>query len=119
MKQSKIIEAYNASALLSECEITETEQWKLYKLRKVLRSHYEFQQQREDAVREKYSSFIDDRGMIAGEKAQEFVKDINAIGDLEVEIEEFEKPQITMIKGITCKIIEPLEDFVEFLPPAK
>ena len=119
MKQYKIIEAFKASALLSECGISEKEQWELYKLRKILRSHYEFQQQREDAVREKYSSFMDDKGMITGEKAQEFVKDINAIGHLDVEIEEFEKPQIVMTKGITCKIIEPLEDFVEFLPPAE
>ena len=119
MKQSKIIEAFNASALLSECEISEKEQWELYKLRKILRSHYEFQQQREDAVREKYSSFTNDKGMISGEKAQEFLKDINAIGDLDVEIKEFEKPQITMVKGITCKIIEPLEEFVDFLPPAE
>ena len=119
MKQYKIIIAYKATELLSECDLTEKEQWDLYKLRKILRSHYDFQQQREDAVREKYASFIDEKGMLQGEKAQEFAKDINAIGDLEVEIEEFVKPEIRIIKGITYKIIEPLEDFIDFLPPAE
>lgn len=119
MKQYKIILAYKATALLSECELSEKEQWELYKLRKILRSHYEFQEQRENAVREKYASFIDENGMISGEKAQEFAKDINAIGELEVEIEDFIKPEIKIVKGITYKIIEPLEDFIEFLPPAE
>lgn len=119
MKQYKIIVAYKATELLVDCDLSEKEQWELYKLRKILRSHYEFQQQREDAVREKYTSFIDENGMINGEKAQEFAKDINAIGDLDVEIEDFVKPKIRITKGITCKIIEPLEDFIEFLPPAE
>ena len=119
MKQSKIITAYNTAEQLVECNLTDQEQWEVCKLRQFLRPNYEFQQERENAIREKYSSFIDMNGMINGEKAQEFVKEINAIGDVEVELEERKKPQIKFTKGITFKITEPLEDFIEFLPPAE
>lgn len=119
MKQGKIISAYNTAEKLAECDLTDKEQWEVYKLRKFLRPHYEFQLERENAVREKYSSFTNQNGMINGEKAQEFLRDMNAIGEIEIELEEYKKPEIKITKGITCKIIEPLEDFVEFLPPAE
>lgn len=117
MKQSKIIDAYNMSTTLSECEITDIEQWEVYKLRKILRPHVEFQQEREMAIKEKYIPFADEKGALRKDKVQDYINEINSIGNLDVELEEFSKPKIKITKGITCKIIEPLEDFVEFLPP--
>ena len=119
MKQAKIIEAYNAALQLSDCNISEKEQWEVYKLRKALRSHYEYQVEREDAIREKYSSFIDEEGRINGKEAVEYLKDIREIENLDVELEPFEKPIIVLTSGITCKLMEQLEDFIEFLPPTE
>lgn len=119
MKQSKIISTYNTLSQLADFDFSENEQWEIYKLRKFLRPHFDYQQEREDALREKYSGDIDEEGMIKGEAAQSFMKDMNAIANLEIELEEFEKPKLHVVKGVTCKLIEPLEDFVEFLPPAE
>ncbi len=119
MKQFKILNAYRTLEVLSENELlTETEQWKLYKLRKLLKPHIDFQSEREDAVREKYRDNIKPDGRIEGKPAELFLKDMQAIQNLEVELEEFTRPQVKMVKGITLKTIEPLEDFIEFLPPA-
>ena len=119
MKQSKIIEAYNAAMTLSECPISEVEQWSIYKLRKALRPHFDFQLEREDALREKYQDYIDEEGRITGVEAQKFFKDMKEIGNLDIELEKIDKPKIMLTHGITCKIIEQLEDFVEFVLPTE
>ena len=118
MKQFKIQNAYRTLEILTDNEfLTEEEQWELYKLRKFLRPHIDFQNEREDAVREKYSDSIDEEGNILGEPAKQFLQDMHAISNLDIEIEAFDKPKIKMVKGINFKTIEPLEDFIEFLPP--
>lgn len=119
MKQSKIIAAFNATTQLSELEFSETEQWKIYKLRKFLRPHYDFQVEREQAIQQKYIDYIDEDGTIKGEEAKQFLKEINDIGDLEIELEDFTKTELHVVKGVTFKLIEPLEDFIEFVPPAE
>ena len=118
MKQYQIINAFKALETLSDNEnLTDFDQWHIYKLRKMLRPHIEFQQEREAAIQEKYKGFADDKGMLKDEKAQEYLKELQALTQLDVDIEEFTKPQIKIAKGMTCKIIEPLEDFIEFTEP--
>ena len=120
MKQYKIINAFKALETLSDNEnLTDFDQWHIYKLRKLLRPHIEFQQEREAAIQEKYQQYADDKGMLKDEKAQEFMKELQTLTQLDVEMEEFKKPQIKIVKGITCKIIEPLEDFIEFTEPTE
>ena len=114
MKQAKIIKAYkDMEELASNTHLSDMEQWDLYQLRKVLRPHYGFQQEREDAIREKYAEYIDEQGNIKGEPAQRFIKEFNDLGDMEVEMEEFTKPRIRNA-GINFKTMEALEDFIEF-----
>ena len=117
MKQYMIIQAYNATEKLSECDLTEKEQWEIYKLRKFLRPHFEFQQEREEEIKKKYSSYVDSDGKVNSDKAQDVINDLNNISNLDVELDEYKKITIKMTKGITCKIIESLEDFIEFIPP--
>lgn len=119
MKQTKIIEAFNATTSLSELEFSELEQWKIYQLRKYLRPHYDYQVEREQAIQQKYIDYIEEDGTIKGEKAKEFLKEINDIGELEIELEKRDKTILHVVKGVTFKLIEPLEDFVEFVPPAE
>ena len=120
MRQHQIITAYRTLETLSDNEfLTETDQWNLYKLRKLLKPHFDFQAEREESIREKYQDNINSDGTIEGKPAELFLKDMQAIQNLDVELEEFTKPKIKMVKGITFKTIEPLEDFIEFLPPAE
>lgn len=118
MKQYQITNAYRDLEKLSENEfLTDKNQWEIYKLRKQLRSHVEFQQERENAIREKYMAFANDKGILEGEKSLEYVKEMQDLSQLDVEIENFTKPTIKTVKGVTCKTIEALEDFVEFTEP--
>lgn len=120
MKQYKIINAYQILEKLSENEnLTDFDQWEIYKLRKFLRPHFDFQSEREDSIRQKFKDDIDEQGNIHGEKAAAFLKDMQELSNMDIEIEERTKPQIKLVKGITCKIIEPLEDFIEFTEPAE
>ncbi len=119
MKQFKIIQAYKATEELSNCAITKKEQWAVYQLRYFLRPHIEFQTEQEESLCKKYSEFTDEKGMLTQEKIPEYIADVKEIGNLEIELGEWKKPQIAFADGITYKITEPLEDFFEFLPPAE
>lgn len=120
MKQYQIINAYNTLEKLSENEnLTDFDQWRIYKLRKTLRSHAEFQQERETALREKYIPYANEDGNLDNEKSQEYIKEIQQLSQIDVELDPFDKPQIKIVKGITCKIMEQLEDFIEFTSPVE
>lgn len=116
MKQNKIVDVYKAmESLASIVDLSTQEQWNIYKLRKELRSRYEFQEERENAIREKYREFADENGNLKDEKAQEFIKELEDLNNLEVELD-FTKPQIRLVKGINFIMAEQLEDFIEFIP---
>ena len=120
MKQFQIINAYQTLETLAENEfLTELDQWAVYKVRKMLKHHIEFQNERETSIREKFMEYTDENGNLQGDKAKEYLEDIQKLNNLDVELEEFEKPKIKLVKGITCKIMEPLEDFIEFTSPAE
>lgn len=116
MKQFKIIEAFKTTELLADNKnLSSSDQWEIYKLRKILRPHIEFQDERLEAIRNKYKEFADENGTIYGDDYERYNKEIEELYNLEVELD-FEKPIIPMVDGITFKIIEPLEDFIEFIP---
>lgn len=116
MKQSKIINSYKVMESLADIQdLSEQEQWAIYQLRKMLRSHFEFQLEREEALREKYREFADEAGHLKGEKADEYINSLNDIGNMDIELKEFEKPKIRLVKGITFMTAESLEDFIEFI----
>lgn len=118
MKQYKIVNAYNALYALSEASgINKKEQWEIYRLRNILKPHFEFHTEQENKVREKYGEYADDAGNLSGEYADNFVKEMQEVNDIDVELDGFIKPQIRMTEGITLKISDPLDGFVDFLPP--
>ena len=117
MKQINIVNTYRIIEPLStNTELNEKEQWALYQLRKKLRHFVEFQNEREEVIRSKYAEFADQDGMIRGEQADAYFKDIKELNEMDVELEEFEKPIIRMVKGIPFTVAESLEDFIEFIP---
>lgn len=114
MKQSKIIKAYkDMEELAGNTNLTDSEQWDLYQLRKILRPHYEFQQEREAVIRERYVKDVDENGNLRGEKAKAFMKDFEDLGNMEADVAEFKKPLIRNA-GVNFKTMEALEDFIEF-----
>lgn len=116
MKQIKIIRAYQTiESLANVRDLDPKEQWSLYQLRKQLRSFYEFQEEREDAIREKYQEFADESGTLTGEKADEYLKELADINNMEQELD-LEKIQIRLVNGINFMTAEQLEDFIEFIP---
>ena len=118
MKLFKIINAFKALETLSEnVELSKKEQWELYKLRKQLRSHIEFEQEREEAVKEKYRPNANENGELTSTDAVKYLEEIQDLVNMDVEVEDFTKPQIKFAKGISCKITDPLEDFIEFVQP--
>ena len=118
MKQFTFINAYKALEQIADnANLTKKDQWNLYKLRVMLRPHVEFQEEQERIVRGKYAEYADENGILTGEKAAEFAKEMQSIVDTEIEYEPVEKIRIEMVDGITFKTIEALEEFIEFLPP--
>lgn len=117
MKQYQIINAYQAAEKLADCELDAKEQWDIYKLRQFLRPHIEFRKEQEEKLVKKYIEFADESGNLNGMKAVEYHNDLNGLNNLDVEMENREKIKIRFAKGITCKISEPLENFIEFTPP--
>lgn len=117
MKQSKIISIFKTLETLADNEhLSKENQWDLYRLRRFLRPHFEFQQEREDTLRKKYMEFANEEGLLPKDKTQEFINELNEIGNLEVELEEYQKIKIPIKEGMSFKIMEPLEDFIEFTP---
>ena len=117
MKQSKIINSYKIMETLANIQdLSQDEQWAIYQLRKMLRSHFEFQIEREEAIREKYVPLADKDGNLSAEDAKEYFKEMEDLGNLEIEMPEVIKPKIRLVKGISFLTAEQLEDFIDFIP---
>jgi len=116
MKQSKIINLYKLmETLASVQDLSSDEQWDIYQLRKTLRPHFDFQLEREEALRDKYVPLADEEGNIPAEEAQKYFKEMEELGNLEIELPEIIKPKIRLVKGISFLTAESLEDFIEFI----
>ena len=114
MKQLQIIQAYKDLELLSDIkDFHSKEQWALYVLRKELRSSIEFYEERTKAIMEKYREFVDENGVISGQPYQDYIHEIEELNNLDVETK-FEKITLPFVDGISFKLAESLEDFIEF-----
>ena len=115
MKQLQIVNAYNKMESLADNKnLSKESQWALYKLRKDLKPHFDFQVEQEENLRDKYLPFADERQMLPPDKTQEYVKELDEIGNLEIDMGAFEKARIPLVDGISFKTMEDLEDFIEF-----
>ena len=116
MKQLKIINAYKATEVLANnTSLSNDIQWSIYRLRKALTPHIEFYKEREQAIKDKYSMFIDDKGYISGEEASKFQNEIQELNNMDKDID-FEPCEIQVPEGngITALIMEQLEGFIQF-----
>ena len=114
MKQYQIIKVYNVLEDLAKLkDYHEDEQWALYNLRKQLRVHSDFQREREEAIKNKYSPYADKDGMLKGEKYIEFVAELEALNNMDINTE-YQKIALPLVDGINFLTIETLEDFIEF-----
>lgn len=119
IKQSEIIKAYNAASAISETvKLKDMDLWRLFNLRKTLLPYFEFQQEREDAIRGKYAPLADENGMITGDTYKAFLDDMKEAGDFEQEIDVV-RFKITTAEGMTVPQMEALDPFVEFTEPAE
>ena len=118
MKQGKIKTAYEITESLSDSNLSDSVLWALYKTRKALFPHYDFQLSRQREIFKKYEGQVDGSQLHFkdAETAQKFADEANALGDMEVELENYTKPVISLkdFPGITIHQIEALEDFIEF-----
>lgn len=118
MKQIKIIRAYKATEKLSHNDSFSTDTlWGLYKLRKVLFPHWEFQNERENELKKKYAKYADKNGVLTGEHYNEYLQELSKILDMEKEISNEGKITIPLKEGlgISVEMMEALEDFVDFV----
>lgn len=119
VKQSEIIKAYNAASAISEsAKLKDIDLWRLFNLRKTLLPHFEFQQEREDAIRQKYVPLADENGMLTGDAYKDFLGNMKEVGELEQEIN-IMRFKIPTAEGMTVPQMEALDPFVEFTEPAE
>ena len=118
MKLYQIINAFKTLEQLSDNEhLTDKDQWNIYKLRNHLKTHVDFEKEREEAIRQKFLPLANEEGRLSPSDTAKYANELNDLANMDVDVEEFKKPEIKFVKGITCKITDPLEGFVEFLPP--
>lgn len=114
MKQFKIVQAYKSLETLSDVkEYGMKEQWNLYSLRKRLRPHYEFYEEKVSEITDKYRKFANENGLIQGENYQNFQKEIEELNNLDIE-EDFSPITLQFVEGISFMTAELLEGFVQF-----
>ena len=117
MKLYQIINAFNTTEQLAEIKgLSNSDQWEVYKVRKNLRTHIDFMNERLAAIQNKYREFADENGMLNGEKATEYSKEVEELNNMEIDLGDYDVPGVHMAEGITFKIIEPLEDIIQFIP---
>ena len=114
MKQFEVIKAYNATEKLASIEgFTPKDQWQIYTLRKTLRPHIEFQQEREKALADKYIQYADDKGTITGQPYIDYLAEMQELNNMDIE-ETFTPVKLTLVEGVNFKTIEALAGFIEF-----
>ena len=118
MKQYKLIKAYKATETLSRNDkLPASTLWGLYNLRKKLFPHWEFQSEREEAMKKKYTQYADAEGNIRGEYYTDFVAELTELAEMDKDVEIGDKMKFVVKDdiGLTVDMMESLEDFVEFV----
>lgn len=116
MKQSDIIKAYKATETLAEIKNLPTDTfWNIFELRRALKPHVDFQEEREIAINEKYVPFADENGTITGQHYLDYLKDLNELANFEKDIS-FDKFDFTYTEdmGINIHLVENLAEFINF-----
>lgn len=117
MKQYQLIKAYKATEELSHNnKLPADVLWGIYKLRKLLSPHVDFQKEREEDLKKKYTEFADEEGNITGHHYTDYINDLVEIANIDKEIDLQEKIKLTIVDdlGISIEMMEDLEDFIEF-----
>lgn len=123
MKHSDIIKAYAALGRLSSTEIPLSISYKLFKLRKLLKPQWDFQNERVDAILSRYETKCQMDGSLKFKNAKEaqkcageLDKTIEEINDMEIDLADIKKPIIKLDSDIRISMedIEALSDFVIF-----
>ncbi len=115
MKQYQIIRAYNELenfATFPDYHVKE--QKDIFMLRKKLRPHVEFQQERVETIASKYRPLANANGVLEGQNYTNYLEEMKELDEVEV-TETFEKIELPLVDGITFKTMEVLEDFVTFI----
>ena len=115
MKLNKIISAYEATeALANVSGLSKDDQWAIFKLRKSLRTHKDFKEEREEKIREKFIPYADSTGTLTGQPYSDYVKEVTELYNMEVDYKPDEETILPLVDGINFKQMEALEDFVTF-----
>ena len=117
MKQYELIRAYKATESLSQNnKLSANALWGFYNLRKKLFPHWEFQNEREEAIRNKYIELANEDGSLTGKPYVDYLNELAELANIEKEINVTEKITVPLKDdmGITIEMMEALENFVEF-----
>ena len=123
MKQKDIIKAFHALQKYEEKDLPIRISYSLFKVKKLIEDHVEFQLNAEQEIFQKYKPTSNEDGSLkfkseeqAREFAQEFSSKIDEIGEIEVELDLKNKPKISLDQMVDMSIedIEALEPFIEF-----
>lgn len=117
MTNYMINEVYSATEKLSENkELSDSVLWCLYKLRKDLRIHVDFYKEREQDIKDKYISYVDENGQIHGEIMNQYLHELEDLNNMDKDVSNITKYTISLkdINGITVHDMESLEAFIEF-----
>ena len=118
MKQYKLIKAYKATESLSHNDKLSTATlWGIYSLRKKLFPHWEFQTEREEDLKKKYSAYADENGNLTGEHYKEFINELSEVAEMEKEVDTDNPIEFVLEDGIgiTVETMEALDPFVRFV----
>lgn len=124
MKHSEIIKAYGALSRLSNTEVPLSIGYKLFKIRKMLRPQWEFQNERVDSVLNKYETRCQMDGSLKFNSVQEAEKCageldslMKEMNDMEIDLADFSRPVIKLDTDMKISIddIDALSDFVNFV----
>ena len=117
MTNFEINNIYTVTEKLSEKDqFSDSVLWCLFKLRKDLREHVEFYNERLKSIQDKYVSYADENGQIHGEVMDKYINDVKELGLMDKDISNVAKYDISIkeFKGITVHDMESLEPFINF-----
>ena len=117
MTNFMINNVYKTTEKLSEDKnLSDSVLWCLFKLRKDLRVHTDFYEERLQDIKNKYMSYADENGQIHGDISDQYMKDVNELDNMDKDISDITKYDISIkeFKGITVHDMESLEPFINF-----
>ena len=123
MKQSTIIKAYKVLNKLYGEDLPLPVSYKLYKLRNLLAPQWNFQNEKERDVFDKYHPIVNSDGTLHFDNdesrtafTKEYTELCNTMADLDADIGEVNKFTVKLSDGIKLSMedIDALQDFIDF-----